>query len=61
METNEMKNSGVKDEAKYEQGIDDYTYRNEAGPQSSDPDYVLGWEKAEKASKNLAWNYLNYP
>lgn len=46
----------------FDAGADDYTYRNESGPQKPDSEeYMRGWNEAERTSKDLAWHYLNYP
>ena len=40
-------------------GADDYTYNR--GMREKEPDYIRGYKEAEKASKKLAFDYLNYP
>jgi len=50
------------DKDKFAQGANDYTFRNEAGPRlPTCKEYMHGWKEAERASKDLAWHYLNYP
>lgn len=49
----------MKENDQYYCGADDYTYCR--GIHSTNADYLRGYYDAEKESKKLALNWLNYP